>query len=1238
MKSREWLATQFLSLLAVALVVAVSSSNVQAAPQYNASQFNCTSCHNMAPNDSATRDPSSGSFQGRHQTHATSDVNSCVKCHTSAATSYSNAHRDKKIDFVDTLGYERKPASPGFMNQTSIPTPSSCSTAACHTGGGKWAKTTSHWGDGTTTTCGSCHDATPSSIGAAGKHTIHATTYGYTCDKCHTNHTTFTHATSAMWGRNIDVRFTGDNVGGTFTTVTDQCSNLYCHSDGLGTKKSNIVWKGADLDCKGCHNFDLASGSPMTSGAHDAHVNNASVIGANIGCVSCHDATINADNATIKSVALHANATKNFTAASCATCHKDGKTATDKVTGLTWATTTLDCAGCHGTAGTFGAPAYTSGAAGSLTANSHAKHASVAADCVKCHSTTVNAAGTAIISSSAHINGTLTVVEGGTVTLTYVPGTKSCSTSSCHTGGGVVAPKAVLWGATTNCALCHGDSSIAPITTGAHATHLTKGYTCDRCHSTSASNNTTIVPAGKHMDNAATVDGTGITYTNSGTTKNCTVSCHMTASPSWTNAASGDCGTCHAVTKTTLTQGSHAKHINSASVAVAAACNACHTGVTYDGTTATAYSASTAVHYDNSASDYTSCATLYCHSDGTKASGFTRKVEPVWGTPFTATCASCHGDATIAPILTGKHAAHLTSLVPGIGCATCHNTTASSNTAIGTVANHVDQKINVVISTTYGGTYSTNLHVPGAASGTCSTNYCHSDGKAAPTYTTPAWSGAVLDCQGCHATASLSAAHAAHISAGKTCNECHSETAASNTALVGLTVKHINKTRDVAMTSGTYNSTSQGCSTTTCHSSLKAGNVPEWDVLTSGDCGTCHGYTSATLTTNAHAKHIETTGNGPKSLCTACHLTDGQAVTHSGNGVGLNIGIQTATVTGTCSTCHTTPETWNAAAATVTCTDCHTGTGSTIGVAAPLKSLAATTGHGAQGQTCTACHDAASDHISGTLGDNNRLKAALGTDNANCLFCHETAGTITNANMLTMKKHQLTGKGSLCADCHDSHGTSNSMMVNSTINGTVVSFTGNNTFANATNNGVCQVCHTTTDYYRANGTGAAHQDTTSNCLDCHKHNPTEANILAFMPKGGCDACHGYPPIPRNVDLSGIVKKTLGFYSSAKFEDYSGGGGAHIVAAHLSPNVRQGDSFAPCVICHENAEASHVKAMPIRTNIANVTVKLDQKLKFRPDTQVVYSSAKFVAGGTNKSGTCFNVNCHIKPSPKWSTER
>ncbi|MBI5075449.1 MAG: CxxxxCH/CxxCH domain-containing protein [Nitrospirae bacterium] len=77
--------------------------------------------------------------------------------------------------------------------------------------------------------------------------------------------------------------------------------------------------------------------------------------------------------------------------------------------------------------------------------------------------------------------------------------------------------------------------------------------------------------------------------------------------------------------------------------------------------------------------------------------------------------------------------------------------------------------------------------------------------------------------------------------------------------------------------------------------------------------------------------------------------------------------------------------------------------------------------------------------------------------------------------------------------------------------------TGQNSFAydesltgtDPTPNGICQVCHTLTEHWRADGSRSAQgvhaSQNGANCVTCHKH---EEGFQA----AGCNTCHGFPPI------------------------------------------------------------------------------------------------------------------------------
>jgi len=155
--------------------------------------------------------------------------------------------------------------------------------------------------------------------------------------------------------------------------------------------------------------------------------------------------------------------------------------------------------------------------------------------------------------------------------------------------------------------------------------------------------------------------------------------------------------------------------------------------------------------------------------------------------------------------------------------------------------------------------------------------------------------------------------------------------------------------------------------------------------------------------------------------------------------------------------------------------------------------------------TCHAVHDATSGDANGGEGDGMLLRAA--NDETLCQICHaEHLG------------HAAGGPWQpTCNDCHDTHDPDNenlALVAVSVFNQTLgiarpVVFTaqsGPNSFDDgdpAENNGVCQVCHTETNYHKHDGTGSSHYDG-ENCTTCHPHD------AGFMPSGSCTSCHSVP--------------------------------------------------------------------------------------------------------------------------------
>jgi hypothetical protein len=154
------------------------------------------------------------------------------------------------------------------------------------------------------------------------------------------------------------------------------------------------------------------------------------------------------------------------------------------------------------------------------------------------------------------------------------------------------------------------------------------------------------------------------------------------------------------------------------------------------------------------------------------------------------------------------------------------------------------------------------------------------------------------------------------------------------------------------------------------------------------------------------------------------------------------------------------------------------------------------------------------------------------------------------------------------------------------------------------------------------------------CLDCHKHKSTPPTVLtfAFQPTGGCDACHGYPPV-RSMTVAGIGQ--LGFsgrYSTAKLQNYSGGGGAHAVKGHLPLTTIRDQGVGGCTTCHNDQSGHNTGQGTVRA--INVKVTVDPQFKFNNSLPITYSGVP----ATGQQGTCSNVSCHYQKSPNWATKQ
>ena len=414
-------------------------------------------------------------------------------------------------------------------------TAGTCNGTYCHSDG---TTTTGPFSGGTpqwtisTMTCGSCHAAQP----ATRVHTSHVDdiTYNFRCAECHA--VTVTNAADASVAiadkaqhvdKTKDVNWGTLNSDGTaYVNASTNCANIYCHSDGQkGSAPYNapsqpVKWTDTSVGCSSCH---VSGTNGMISNAHEFHNNSdRTKHGLFFDCVSCHgqmDGTHVNKLTNVKfdfNVLFHrvnfdgdsptfaGNSTTGATGATrspgsatgnCANlyCHSIGNLANNTGTGALVAagdpavgfkstpwdsTTQFDCADCHGD-GSVAYPAYTSGGAGTTTANSHVKHAgSSGILCATCHqATTISNTNDPTVMTLVvpelpadikHIDRKETVVYNATVagaSATYdaAVGSKSCANVYCH---GSATPQ---WGgAALNCGSCHGASSALANSHGVH--------------------------------------------------------------------------------------------------------------------------------------------------------------------------------------------------------------------------------------------------------------------------------------------------------------------------------------------------------------------------------------------------------------------------------------------------------------------------------------------------------------------------------------------------------------------------------------------------------------------------------------------------------------------------------------------------------------------------------------------------------------------------------------------------
>jgi len=584
------------------------------------------------------------------------------------------------------------------------------------------------------------------------------------------------------------------------------------------------------------------------------------------------------------------------------------------------------------------------------------------------------------------------------------------------------------------------------------------------------------------------------------------------------------------------------------------------------------------------------CSAIYCH--GSTLTGGSN-ITPSWVAGSTqAACGTCHGASSANPPTSGSHVRHAGA---GAGqlqlsCDSCHGTHNDNKHINGDVQWNF-AAINGQYKTPTGRFYrmsgSTGRLAPSTNYGTCTSIYCHSNGgpNGAPVvYNTMTWgSNAALTCGSCHANMST--------------------------------------TPSTAPNGGHYK-----------HASTGNVNGPAFD------CSTCHtGYTATTTNGVTHAnKQVELntaiTGysktspmpaSGAWGTCSTsrCH---GQAT-----GLTWNNGTIWQSGGDHCSTCHSSPA--NVATGTpfyatnypvkMTSTS-NAKVGQHTAHVTSAKSLA-------KQFDCSICHGAV------TFGTPSHMNGSTTFAWSKLAMGNST----TLSKNLTPQYNPATGQ---CSNVY-CHGDS---MPNGDSSGTRPSLTWNTSLLPATiSSAACGVCHgfppaSHSSYGVTIPAGFPASASIGTTCSCHDNiNPagnSYSNIfkdkslhinakLEVSGGGGCNGCHGYPPSNKRF------KGTHNNWSSARIENYSGGGGVHTVAGHIKPTASPTEAWINCSNCHNQND--HAMS-PIAFNpSSNIKVSLNPKLKFDSTRVIKYTSNK-LDGAAHVPGNCSNVACHFQKTPQW----
>jgi len=322
---------------------------------------------------------------------------------------------------------------------------------------------------------------------------------------------------------------------------------------------------------------------------------------------------------------------------------------------------------------------------------------------------------------------------------------------------------------------------------------------------------------------------------------------HMIAAPTWHRKV--ECADCHIV-PTEVGSPGHIDGDNKAEVIFGGPAGTS----TWTGTTCTTHC------HGQTAWGGTTPLPTWTQVDGTQSTcGSCHGAPPPPPHPTETNCASCHPTMEENSLTFRDPASHINGVVDLVdagltgGCTTCHGSTNSAppkdltgNTArtargVGAHQQHL------ATSTWHRDVTCSSCHVvpqtadaPGHRDGdniaevkfdtlnptgvyttgttTCSTQYCHGNGRASNG--TISWlTVGPLACTACHATngTGMSGDHSKHINGeNMRCSQCHGTVVDANMKIIAPLL-HVDGARQVKMAAGTYNPMTRQCSNTGCH-------------------------------------------------------------------------------------------------------------------------------------------------------------------------------------------------------------------------------------------------------------------------------------------------------------------------------------------------------------------------------------------------------------------------------------